>query len=148
MFGRGIGRGIAGNLKRHYPAPLVYVLVGLLVSANTINLGADLGAMVAALKLIISGPMLLYVALFAVVSVLRETFVRYSRYVSVLKWLTVSLLAYVGVVFVVGMPWTVRRQSFWDSERRHLREALARLVDDAMRLADDVASVALRWSVV
>ena len=45
-------------------------------------------------------------------------------------------------------PFSVRRQSFWDSERLHLREALARLADDAMRLADDAASVDLRWSVV
>src|SRR5476649_2009236 len=66
-IGRVTGRGIAGNLKRHYPAPLVYVLVGLLVAANTINLGADLGAMAAALRLIVGGPALLYVALFAVV---------------------------------------------------------------------------------
>ena len=43
---------------------------------------------------------------------------------------------------------TVRRQSFWDSERLHLREALARLFDDAMRPAADAASVGLRWSVV
>jgi NRAMP (natural resistance-associated macrophage protein)-like metal ion transporter len=104
-IGRVTGRGIAGNLKRHYPAPLVCALVGLFITANTINLGADLGAMAAALRLIVGGPMLLYVALFAIVSVLLETFVRYSRYVSVLKWLTVSLLAYVGVVFVVGLPW-------------------------------------------
>jgi Mn2+/Fe2+ NRAMP family transporter len=61
--------------------------------------------MAAALKLLIDGPLLLYVVLFALVSVLLETFIRYSRYVSVLKWLTLSLFAYVGTVFVVGVPW-------------------------------------------
>jgi NRAMP (natural resistance-associated macrophage protein)-like metal ion transporter len=104
-IGRVTGRGIAGNLKKHYPAPVVYSIVLLLVVANVINLGADLGAMGAALKLLIGGPQLVYVALFGLVTVLLEVFSRYSRYVSILKWLTLSLFAYVGVVFVVKMPW-------------------------------------------
>ena len=104
-IGRVTGRGIAGNLKLHYPIWILYVLVGLLVVANTINLGADVGAMAAALKLLIGGPQLAYVGAFAVVSVLLEVFVRYSRYASVLKWLTLSLFAYVGVALVVHIPW-------------------------------------------
>jgi NRAMP (natural resistance-associated macrophage protein)-like metal ion transporter len=105
QIGRVTGYGLAGNLRRHYPPLLLYGLVALLVVANTINLGADLGAMGAALKLLITGPPLVYVVLFAVVSVLLEVFVRYSRYVSVLKWLTLSLFAYVATVFVVGLDW-------------------------------------------
>ena len=109
-IGRVTGRGIGGNLKQHYPRPLLYGVIALLVVANTINIGADLGAMAAALKLLIGGPQLAYVAGFGVVSVLLETFVRYSRYVSVLKWLTLTLFGYVGVVLVVGVPWgTVAR---------------------------------------
>ena len=104
-IGRVTGRGLAGNLRRHYPRWLLHGIVALLIVANTINIGADLGAMAAALKLLIDGPVLLYVALFAVTSVLLETFLRYSRYVSILKWLTLSLFAYVGTVFVVGVPW-------------------------------------------
>ena len=110
-IGRVTGRGIGGNLKKHYPGGLVYGIVLLLVTANVINLGADLGAMGAALNLLIGQgvgkgvPMWLGVAGFAVVSMSLEIFVRYSRYVSVLKWLTLSLFAYVGVVFVVHMPW-------------------------------------------
>jgi len=104
-IGRVTGRGIAGNLKRHYPNPVVYSIVSLLLIANIINIGADLGAMGAALKLLVGGPQLVYVALFGLVSVLLEVFSRYSRYVSVLKWLTLSLFAYVGVAFVVKMPW-------------------------------------------
>jgi NRAMP (natural resistance-associated macrophage protein)-like metal ion transporter len=104
-IGRVTGRGIAGNLKRHYPNPVVYSIVSLLLIANVINIGADLGAMGAALKLLIGGPQLVYVALFGLVSVLLEVFSRYSRYVSILKWLTLSLFAYVGVAFVVKMPW-------------------------------------------
>lgn len=105
QIGRVTGRGLAGNMRRHYPAPLLYLLVGLLIIANTINIGADLGAMAAALALLVQGPMLLYVVAFGVVTVLLEVFVRYSRYVSVLRWLTLSLFAYVATVFVVGVPW-------------------------------------------
>jgi NRAMP (natural resistance-associated macrophage protein)-like metal ion transporter len=104
-IGRVTGAGIAGNLRKYYPAWLLNSIVALLVVANTINLGADLGAMGAALKLLIGGPQLLYVALFALVSALLEIFLRYSRYVSVLKWLTLSLFAYVATVFVVKVPW-------------------------------------------
>jgi NRAMP (natural resistance-associated macrophage protein)-like metal ion transporter len=84
-IGRVTGRGLAGNLRRHYPRSLLYAIVALLIIANAINIGADLGAMAAALKLLIDGPLLLYVAMFAIVTVLLETFLRYSRYVSVLK---------------------------------------------------------------
>src|SRR5450432_304160 len=85
-IGRVTGRGLAGNMRRHYPAPLLYLLVGLLVVANTINIGADIGAMAAALHLLVDGPMLLYVIGFSIITVLLEVFVRYSRYVSVLRW--------------------------------------------------------------
>jgi NRAMP (natural resistance-associated macrophage protein)-like metal ion transporter len=112
--GRVTGRGIAGNLKHHYPMPVLYALVSLLVVANVINLGADLGAMGAALKLVIGGPALLYVALFGIVSALLQVFARYSRYVSVLKWLTLSLFAYVAVALVVKVPWgTVLYRMVW-----------------------------------
>ncbi|MBW4021892.1 MAG: divalent metal cation transporter [Proteobacteria bacterium] len=104
-IGRVTGRGLAGNLRRHYPAWLLHGIVALLIVANTINIGADLGAMAAAVRLLIGGPLLVYVAGFALLSVLLEVFVRYSRYVSVLKWLTLSLFAYVATVFVVGVPW-------------------------------------------
>lgn len=104
-IGRVTGRGIAGNLRKHYPASVGISIVSLLMVANIINIGADLGAMGAALKLIIGGPQLLYVAAFGIVTVLLEIFSRYARYVSVLKWLTLSLLAYVAVAFVAKVPW-------------------------------------------
>ena len=110
QMGRVTGRGLAGNIRRHYPVWLLYPLVGLLVVANTINLGADLGAMAAALHLLIDGPTALYIAGFALLTVLAEVFITYARYASVLRWLTLSLFAYVGAVFVVGVPWlTVAR---------------------------------------
>jgi len=104
-IGRVTGRGIAGNLRKYYPTWLLNVIVGLLLVANIINIGADLGAMGAALKLLIGGPAFLYVIAFAALTIGLEVFIRYSRYVSVLKYLTLSLLAYVATVFVVGTPW-------------------------------------------
>ena len=104
-LGRVTGRGLAGNLRRHVPAPVLLALVGLMVVANVINIAADLGAMAAALQLLVGGPLLPYVAAFAVVTVLLEVFVRYSRYVSVLKWLTLSLFAYVATALVSGVAW-------------------------------------------
>ena len=105
-IGRVTGCGIAGNLRRHYPRWLSTSVVSLLLIANIINLGADLGAMGAALKLLISGPALLYVCGFGLLSVTLEVFTRYSRYVSILKWLCLSLFSYVICAFVVKVPWT------------------------------------------
>lgn len=104
-IGRVSGHGIAGNLARHYPKAVLYAIVALLFTANTINIGADLGAMGAALKLLIGGPTLLYVALFGLVSALAEIFIQYARYEPFLKWLTLSLFAYVATVFIVDVPW-------------------------------------------
>ncbi len=110
-IGRVTGRGLAGNMRRHVPAPVLYVVVGSMVVANVINIGADLGAMAAALQLLVGGPLLPYVAAFAAITVLLEVFVRYSRYVTVLKWLTLSLFAYVLTVLASGVDWpTVARR--------------------------------------
>jgi Mn2+/Fe2+ NRAMP family transporter len=80
-------------------------IVGLLFIANTINIGADLGAMGNALSLLIGGPDLLYVMLAGVLCVVLQIFVQYTSYISVLKWLTLSLFAYFGTVMVVQIPW-------------------------------------------
>jgi Mn2+/Fe2+ NRAMP family transporter len=105
QIGRVTGRGIAANMRRCYPAFVLHALVALLVFANVINLGADLGAMAAALRLILPGPQSAYVAAFAVLVAVLEVFMRYASYASVLRWLTLSLFAYVATVFVVGVPW-------------------------------------------
>ncbi len=113
QIGRVTGRGLAGNLRRHLPAWSMHVIVALLVIANTINIGADLGAMAAAVKLLAGGPLLVYVAIFAGVTACFAVFMRYSRYVVILKWLTLSLFAYVAVIFAVHVPWLlVARRMF------------------------------------
>ncbi|MCG2630821.1 divalent metal cation transporter [Bradyrhizobium sp. WYCCWR 13023] len=104
-IGRVTGHGIAGNVCRNFGAAWVWSLVGLLFVANTINIAADLGAMADALKLLIGGPGIAYVVLFGTLSVLAQIFFNYDRYVSVLKWLTLSLFAYVIALAVVKVPW-------------------------------------------
>jgi NRAMP (natural resistance-associated macrophage protein)-like metal ion transporter len=107
--GRVTGRGIAGNICQHYSLPLLNVVVALLFIANTINIAADLGAMADATKLLIGGarvPGIIYVLVFGVVSVVAQVFLDYKRYVSVLKWLTLSLFAYVGALAYAHISWS------------------------------------------
>lgn len=104
-IGRVSGHGLATNIRRHYPRWLLYFIVGLLLVANTINIGADIAAMGEAVTLVAGGSAHLYAAAFGIVSVVLQVLVPYRRYVPVLKWLTLALLAYVGTVFVVHIPW-------------------------------------------
>ncbi|HYZ75086.1 MAG TPA: divalent metal cation transporter [Chthoniobacterales bacterium] len=104
-IGRVTGRGISANLKHYYPRWLLYAIVVLLLFANVVNLGADIGAMGAATNLLIGGPAWLYCILVAIVSVTLQIWIPYRKYSKVLKWLTISLLAYVAAVFVVRVDW-------------------------------------------
>ncbi|WP_295951572.1 NRAMP family divalent metal transporter [Rhodoferax sp.] len=104
-IGRVSGHGLATNIRRHYPAWLLYSVVGLLLIANTINIAADVSAMGEALKLIVGGPAQLYAIGFGIISLLLQVFIPYRRYVRILKWLTLALLAYVATAFAVHTPW-------------------------------------------
>jgi NRAMP (natural resistance-associated macrophage protein)-like metal ion transporter len=104
-IGRITGKGVVGNLRQHYPKGLLQAIVALLFLANTINIGADLGAMADALGLLIGGPALLYVIVFGVLCAILQVFMTYRRYVAVLRWLTVALFAYFGTVMTVHIPW-------------------------------------------
>jgi NRAMP (natural resistance-associated macrophage protein)-like metal ion transporter len=104
-IGRVTGEGLAANIRKHYAPWLLYVLVSLLLVANTINIAADLGAMGAALKLLIGGPAHLYAVAFAFVSLLLQIFVPFPKYAPILKALTLALFAYVVTVFVIKVPW-------------------------------------------
>lgn len=104
-IGRVSGHGLATNIRRHYPAWLLYAVVGLLLIANTINIAADISAMGEALKLLAGGKAHLYAIGFGTLSLLLQVFIPYQRYVRFLKWLTLALLAYVATVFVVHTPW-------------------------------------------
>ncbi|HJW07198.1 MAG TPA: divalent metal cation transporter [Rhodanobacter sp.] len=104
-IGRVTGHGLMDGMRLHYPHKLVYALLGPIVVANVINLAADIGAMGAALKLLIGGPALLYAALFAVLSLLLQVFIPFTRYAPILKLLTLSLFAYVATMLVIPVPW-------------------------------------------
>ena len=106
-IGRTTGKGIAGNLRAHYPNPLVLGIVGLLLIANVINIGADLSAMGDTIVMLVGGPHFIYVVAFGVLCILLQVFMRYASYVSVLKWLALALLAYVATLFFVHVEWGV-----------------------------------------
>lgn len=101
------GQGIADNLRRHYSPWLLRGAVILLFVANFINIGVDLAAMGAAVRLFAGGAEILYTFAFAVLCVTLEIVVSYRRYASVLKWLTLSLFTYAAVVMTVKVPWSV-----------------------------------------
>ena len=100
------GRGVAANLQSHFPRPFGFFVVTLLVIANTVNLGADLSTMAAVLELL-AGRSLYHVALvgFALLSLALQIWMPFPRYAPLLKLLTLSLFAYVGVVLAVDIPW-------------------------------------------
>jgi NRAMP (natural resistance-associated macrophage protein)-like metal ion transporter len=105
-IGRVTGAGVAAGLRKRYGHWLVYCLVSALLVANIINLGADIGAMGAAFKLLIGGPALAYTAVFVLLSIALQVFVPFSYYSPILKLLTLSLFAYVGTVFAIKVPWS------------------------------------------
>jgi NRAMP (natural resistance-associated macrophage protein)-like metal ion transporter len=104
-IGRVTGAGIARNLRRHYPRPLLWSMVGLLLIANIVNLGADLSAMGAALVLLTGGNPVVFTLLFGILCVVLEVALSYPRYAAILKWTTLSLFTYVAVVIVADVPW-------------------------------------------
>ena len=104
-IGRVTGRGLATNLQRFAPRQLVWLIVGLLLIANVINIAADISAMGDAMALVAPGKPHYYAVGFGVLSILLQVFIPYQRYVNLLKWLTLVLLAYVATVFVVRVPW-------------------------------------------
>lgn len=104
IIGRVSGRGLAGNMRLHYPRSTLYFMIPLLLIANVINIGADLAAMGDALKLLVGGNRLMYAVSFGLLSLILQVFIPYRKYVRVLKWLTLALLAYIATLFLVKMP--------------------------------------------
>ena len=103
--GRTTGQGIAANLRAHFPPWLVQTCVGLLLVANVIQIGADLGIMAEIVWHAAGGPRLLYVVLFGGFCVAMQVFLKYTRYVAILKWTTLSLLSYFATLVLVDVPW-------------------------------------------
>ena len=87
------------------PAGVLYVMVGLLLVANTLNIAADIAAMGDALRLVAGGPMLIYVVLFGIGCLAAEILIPYRSYSKYLKVLTLVLFAYVAAAFSIRIPW-------------------------------------------
>ena len=104
-IGRVTGHGLAANIRDHYPAWLLHGIVGMLLFANTVNIAADLSAMGNALQLVVGGASEIYIVFFALLSLTLQIFVPFPRYAPILKWMTLSLLAYVATVFAVEVRW-------------------------------------------
>ena len=104
-IGRVTGHGLASNIGRHFPRPVVYGIVSLLLVANTINIAADIAAIGESLQLIIGGPPHVDAIVFGLICLLLQVFLTYQRYVRYLKWLTLFLLSYVLLVLTIEIPW-------------------------------------------
>jgi NRAMP (natural resistance-associated macrophage protein)-like metal ion transporter len=108
------GKGLASNIREHFPAWVLYAVVGLLLVANTINIAADIAAMAEALRLLVGGSAHIYAITFGLACLVLQVFLPYKKYVRFLKWLTLALLAYVAVLFTIHVPWTeVVARSVW-----------------------------------
>jgi NRAMP (natural resistance-associated macrophage protein)-like metal ion transporter len=104
-IGSTTGHGIATNLRRHYPRWVLLTMVSALLVANVLNLGADLAGMGDAVKLLVGGSAQLWTVVLATLSLLAEVFISYPRYAGYLKWLTLSLFAYVATMLVAHVNW-------------------------------------------
>jgi NRAMP (natural resistance-associated macrophage protein)-like metal ion transporter len=99
------GGGLAQAIRKYYPKPVLYFCVLLLFIANTINLGADLGAMAASAQMLLGIPYLIWLMAITLLSVVLEVFVDYKRYARVLRYLTLTLFAYLIVPFIAKQNW-------------------------------------------
>src|ERR1700676_387676 len=115
-IGRVSGVGIAGNIRLHFPKPFLYIIVFLLLAANIFNLGADIGAMGAAMTLLLPGSTPLYVVVLGCICVGLQILVPYTSYVKYLKWLTAALFFYVLTAIYLHEPrWEAIRATFLPS---------------------------------
>src|SRR5579863_3976850 len=113
-IGRVTGKGLAANIKARFPPIVLKSVVLLLLVANTLNIAADVAAMGEVAELISGLDRHLMTAFFVIVTLLLQILVPYHRYVFFLKWLTISLLAYAAVLFMVPVSWgQVALHTFW-----------------------------------
>src|SRR3989344_5154947 len=100
------GEGLAGNIKRHYAAWVLYFSALLLFAANTFNIRADLGAMAKASQLLYpQASFALLIIIFASLSLLLQIFTTYARYAKYLKYLALVLFSYVLSALVINLNW-------------------------------------------
>ena len=106
------GKGLAGVIRAHYPKPVLYFAVSLLTITNTINIGADLGAMATSAQMLLGLPFLFWLFLITGFIIILEVFVTYKAYSKILKYLTLTLFAYVLTAFIAKPDWgTIARST-------------------------------------
>lgn len=105
-IGRVTGKGLAANIKTALPPIVLQGVVLLLLVANVLNIAADVAAMGETAELVTGFDRHVLTLVFVLVTVVLQVFVPYHRYVNFLKWLTLSLLSYVAVLFTVHVPWS------------------------------------------
>jgi NRAMP (natural resistance-associated macrophage protein)-like metal ion transporter len=99
------GQGIAAVIRKHYSQKVLYAVVFLVLIANIINIGADIGAMAEAAHLILPVNFVILTLLFTVVTLVLEIFISYKKYSRILMWLCLTLISYPLTVFIVTQPW-------------------------------------------
>ncbi|OGH04048.1 MAG: iron transporter [Candidatus Levybacteria bacterium RBG_16_35_11] len=99
------GKGIVAVCKQFYSKKIVLSAVILVVIANTVNIGADIGAVAAAAQLIVPIPFVILTILFTIIVLLLEIFSSYRVYARILKWLSLALVSYLITVFIINEPW-------------------------------------------
>src|SRR5674476_726421 len=101
------GKGLAGIINENYSKPMLYFAVSMLVIANTINIGADLGAMATSAQMLLGLPFLFCLCLMTGFIIILEIFVTYKTYSKILKYLALTLFAYVLTAFIVKPDWGI-----------------------------------------
>jgi len=99
------GKGLAGAISKHFGKKIIYPLVILLVIANTVNIGADIGAMVASFQLIVPINFYIGACILTFAIIFLEVSLPYHKYAKVLKWLTLSLFAYIITGIIIQPDW-------------------------------------------
>jgi NRAMP (natural resistance-associated macrophage protein)-like metal ion transporter len=127
-LGLSSGKGLAALIKERFPRIILVVAVFLVAVANTFNIGADIGSMAASLRLLAPVPYEPTVVVFAASIITLEILVPYHRYARILRWLTLSLVAYVGVLLAVDVPWAEVARGAFLPKLRIDRASLAALI--------------------
>ncbi len=122
------GEGLAAIMRKRLPTPLAYALAGLVVIANTFNVGADIGGMAAAARLVVPIPVDALVFFFGIGLIALQIWLAYATIAKVFKWLTLALFAYVVTAFVVRPPWAQVLLSFAVPHLRFDSQSLSTMV--------------------
>lgn len=122
------GKGLAALIKEEFPKWVLYVAVTLVVAANSFNIGANLGSMAAATRLLIPIPQVVLVVAFTLTMALLEILIPYHKYAKVLRWLCLSLLSYVVVLFIVDVAWTEVAQDLFVPTLQFRKEEIAAMI--------------------